>query len=102
MSMIPCPCCGGRGEIEERAPVELVGLQFKIFDEVRRHPHGIDTPKLVDCIYADRIDGGPDSALKTIHVMVWQLNRKLAKAGLRVANTARSGGGGVYKLQRLA
>jgi hypothetical protein len=99
--MITCPCCGGRGEIEERAPVELQGLQFKIYDEVRRHPYGIETPKLVDRIYADRIDGGPDSALKTIHVMVWRLNAKLRPAGQRIYGTAR-GTGSVYKLQRLA
>lgn len=99
--MIVCPCCGGRGEIEEGAPVPLSELEFRIYDTVRRATGGISGAKLLGKIYDHRIDGGPDQAQKTMHVTIWRMNRKLAAASLRVAATTR-GVGGVYKLRRLS
>jgi hypothetical protein len=100
--MIVCPCCAGRGEIEERAPVPLSRLEFRIWDEVRRSRHGIPGLDLVEKIYDDRRDGGPDTELKAMHVTVYRMNKKLAPAGQKVASTVVHGSGGVYKLQRLA
>lgn len=99
--MIVCPCCAGRGEIEDRAPVALTPMEFRIYDAVRRSPFGISGPRLLVRMYGDRIDGGPDTAQKAMHVTIWRMNRKLVPAGFRIAGTA-PGSGSVYKMQRLA
>ncbi len=99
--MITCPCCGGRGEIEERAPVELHPLEFRIWDVVRRSPYGIGGIALTERVYAHRDDGGPDNAANVVRVTMGRANRKLASAGLRIVATT-TGPSSVYKLQRLA
>jgi len=101
MALITCPCCAGRGEIEEKAPVPLHPLEFRIWDVVRRSPGGISGRALTERVYADRADGGPDCADNVVRVTIVRVNRKLAPAGLRIAcnKNGRSFG---YKLQRLA
>ena len=81
---ITCPCCFGAGQIEQRAPVPLSPQQFQIFDIVRRSKYGIAGPVLTDRLYADRADGGPSSGRKCVQTQVFQLNKRLAKANLRV------------------
>ena len=81
---ITCPCCFGTGQIEQRAPVPLSPMQFQIFDIVRRSKYGIAGPVLTDRLYADRADGGPVSGRKSMQTQVVQLNKRLAKANLRI------------------
>jgi len=81
---ITCPCCFGAGQIEPQAPVPLSLMQFRIFDIVRRSKHGIAGPDLTDRLYADRADGGPSSGRKCMQTQVFQLNKRLAKANLRI------------------
>ena len=85
--MITCPCCGGRGEIEEKAPVPLSPLEFAIYDTVRRCPDGINVHELADRVYAGRRDGGPEYAGSSIRVTIMRVNRKLKGKGLRIAGT---------------
>jgi hypothetical protein len=96
---ITCPCCGGSGQIEEQAPVPLTPLQFKIYDAVRRSKHGLGSRALIDRVYADRIDGGPDNPINTICQTIKNMNARLAVVGQRVHGTTR-GVGSVYRLQR--
>ncbi len=100
MALITCPCCGGRGEIEEKAPVPLFPLEFAIYDTVRRCPDGIGWRSLADRIYAGA-DGGPLHAGSSIRVTIMRVNRKLRGKGLKIAGTT-TGPSSVYKLQRLA
>lgn len=100
MMQIKCPCCQGSGKIEEQAPVHLSPMQFKIYDIVRKSKYGIEGSRLVDKVYADREDGGPDNASISVHVSISILNRRLAPVKQRVGCHAR-GRGGIYKLVRL-
>lgn len=49
---------------------------------------------------ADDIDGGPDSALRTVQVMICQANQRLARHGfvIRAGRGNRNG----YRVERLA
>jgi hypothetical protein len=100
MPMITCPCCGGRGEIEEQRHPQLTPLQFRIYDVVRRSPCGINVHNLVDKVYADRADGGPDTAMAVVRSLIWKINTVLAPTGARIRGTS-TGRSSVYKLQRL-
>lgn len=94
-----CPCCGGSGEIEEKSPVDLPGLQFRIWDIVRKSRHGISGPALIERAYSHRSDGGPLTANIAIRVSILRANKKLAKAGQRIVHSNRNNGG-VYRLER--
>lgn len=100
MVKVKCPCCDGTGQIEERAPVPLSPLQFKVYDIIRKSVHGITGPHLVDRVYADRSDGGPDFASVSVHVMIKRINDKLKPHGQRLGATNR-GIGGIFRLERL-
>ena len=88
---VTCPCCFGTGQIEQQAPVPLTPMQFQIFDTVRRAKYGIGGQLLTDRVYADHPDGGPVSGYKSVQVQITHLNRRLAKANLRVGAALRGG-----------
>lgn len=96
---IVCPCCNGIGEIEQKSPVQLTPMQFRIYDIVRRSPHGIEGPQLVDRVYADRADGGPDFASRSVHVQIKNMNERLAMAQENIHASSR-GRGGLYRLYK--
>jgi cyanate lyase len=91
-----CPCCDGTGEIEEKAPVALSPMQFRVYDIVRRSKYGIAGKDLVTRMYGDRDDGGPITAEISMHVIVNRLNERLGVVGQRVA----CGVGRRYRLTR--
>lgn len=80
-----CPCCG-----QTAAPTDQYGLYFTstqalILRAVQRAgKHGIHSESLFTKVYGNRIDGGPDSGIKVIHVHVAHLNGKLAAVGKRI------------------
>lgn len=86
MVMITCPCCAGKGEIEERAPVPLSPMQFRIYDIVRRSKYGIDGKTLVSRLYANREDGGPVNADISVRVQIVRINERLAPVKLRIGS----------------
>jgi len=98
VTVITCPCCFGTGQIENRAPVPLTPQQFQIFDIVRRSKHGIASPALADRLYADHQDGGPVSGHKCVQTQVVQINKRLARANLRIGPKTRNG---PYFLQQI-
>jgi hypothetical protein len=91
---IVCPCCKGKGEIEETAPVHLSPLQLKIYKTVRKSAYGIPGTELVNRIYADRDDGGPLWASVSINVQILRMNKRLAAVGQRIG----CGNGKLYRL----
>ena len=95
--MIPCPCCLGKGEIRELAPVFLPATQLRIYDMVRRSPHGLTAEAIGERIYANR-DDPPDHPVQTIWGLVQAANRRLAAVGERIVSTG--GPGSLYKLQK--
>lgn len=91
-----CPCCQGSGVIPDQAPVHLSPLQLRIYDIVRKHRYGISGPMLADRVYADREDGGPDSAKVSICVQIVRANKRLVPAGQKIT----CGNGKLYRLER--
>ena len=93
-----CPCCAQ--ELPERQDllfsdqwrsvvrfgvcVELSPLQYKIMQAVRRR--SLTNEELIDVVYNDRADGGPDTAKNCIHVLTAGMNRKLKRINLRVGS----------------
>lgn len=97
--MIRCPCCNGFGMIEERAPVKMSPMQFRIYDIVRRAKHGIEGPDLVRKAYAHLPDGGPLEAGASVRTMIYHLNKRLAAVSEQVrADTP--GAGALYRIVR--
>lgn len=79
------------------APVHLSPLEYRIYDIVRKSKYGIPGPRLIDRVYADREDGGPDTAATSVYVTIKKANRKLKPAGIKIAGTT-PGRGAVYKI----
>jgi hypothetical protein len=88
-----CPCCG--------QPVIPNGLKLprvkqRIFDTVNRHP-GISAEQLVEYVWSNDPNGGPESGRKAVHVHVHGLNRLLAHQGLVIRGCVSGG----YRVQEL-
>ena len=94
--MKTCAACG------QTLPSELPGValsaeQRRIVDRVRRAgPHGIHPEDLFDFIYRDDPDGGPETGIKTLHVRVMFINRKLKSIGKVIRSGWRNGGSRPY------
>lgn len=96
-AMVVCPCCAGKGEVEDIAAVPLSRRERKIIAAAERAGHiGIPTSHLVDLIYADDPDGGPEGASKVVNVQICRLNKKLAAVGRRIQATGSVGS--VYRM----
>lgn len=93
---IVCPCCLGKGEIEEVAPVHLSPMQLKIYKAVRATSYGVTGFALLGRIYGDRDDGGPECAAISLHVQVKRMNERLAAVKQKVS----CGRGKLYRLER--
>jgi hypothetical protein len=92
---IRCPCRAGKGTIEPGPPMRLTPIQAKIYEAVRAAKHGIPISKLADQVYADRIDGGPETSWDVIRTQVCQMNKRLAAAGENVRSEGK-----LYRLFR--
>ena len=89
-----CPCCDGTGRIA------LTRLQFKLWDALRRAgADGISCAGLVERVYADRPDGGPNNATQCIWGHAYHANKRLKELGQRIVATG--GPGSIYRLERL-
>ena len=95
--MVVCPCCAGKGEVADIAPVRLSSTERKIIAAAERAGHiGIPTNHLIDLLYRDHPEGGPEWAASGLHVRVYRLNKKLAAIGRRVQGTGSVGS--VYRM----
>jgi hypothetical protein len=87
----PCPCCAGTGRLM------LTRMQFRIWDALRKAPHGLEASDLIDVAYSHRPDGGPASASQCVWGHVYHANKKLEAIGQRIVSTG--GPGSVYRLE---
>ena len=94
-----CPCCHGSGKIEAHSslPVYLPPTQAKIYRMVQAAPEVINGWRLVELLYRDRADGGPEFALDCVHGAIRLLNKKLKPVGQRV-RADRRGPGATYRI----
>jgi hypothetical protein len=63
------------------------------------HPDGSNIHDIVEFVYREDPDGGPLNAHKVIHVVVHNLNRRLAEHGVIIRATR--GVGALYSLRNL-
>ena len=92
-----CPACGGH--IGEAAPIETVReavtapVKKVIFDMLaRRVGRAVLKDSIIDAVYGNRADGGPETASTTIQVQVCQLRRIIEPFGWTISNS-RGGAG---------
>jgi hypothetical protein len=67
-----------------------------MFDYVARHPEGVDVWQVLQYVYADDPNGGPDKH-NVISVMAKHINNKIQSLGYRIVGTG--GPGSRYFLQ---
>lgn len=97
---VTCPCCGGEGTISWGFPVAMPPMQQRIYEAVRFAKRPLSSSQIVNAIYGNRADGGPVWATKSIHVQIWNMNKRLAKVGEKIS----AGGSGhreSYRWERI-
>jgi hypothetical protein len=87
-----CPHCG-QAIVPDSLP--LTPIQRRIVDVVRRRGE-VNAEDLRRAVWANDEDGGPEN-LKTLHVHIYLLNKKLRRYGLVVR--ANKGAGATYQLR---
>jgi hypothetical protein len=88
-----CPSCGQI--IAPQNPFDGQPVKARIYDFIAKRSGGVTTEELMEHIYADDPDGGPDSP-KAIAVHISRMNDVLIPLGLRIASSL--GRGAVYRL----
>lgn len=83
-----CPCC--RQKVAEGRHMKLsalfAGRRRRILEIIEsRHPARVDKRTLVDILYAEDLDGGPDNAEGVIPVLVYQMNQRLTSTGWKIS-----------------
>jgi hypothetical protein len=73
-------------------------VRQRIVDVIADRPDGITRAELLNVVYGDDIDGGPDNP-NTISVLIKHANAELAAQAYRIESTWR-GPGARYRLAR--
>ena len=83
-------------------PADLCGTQLRIFDLVAASKtERVSTDTLIDCVWRNDPNGGPEWAASVIRRSVFELNKKLVPFGLKiVGKQGRSSPG--YRLERVS
>lgn len=89
-----CECCGAF--IFDK-PLFSGQVKNDILEHVRKRP-GLSGPQIADVIYANRIDGGPETR-HIVSVHIAQMRPKLREHGLNIVGTG--GCSSTYSLVRL-
>ncbi len=74
-------------------------VRQRIVDAIASRPDGITRAELLDVVYADDIDGGPDNP-NTVSVLIHHANEELAARGYRIEPAWR-GRGARYRLTEI-
>ncbi len=92
-----CECCG---QIIPPAIGALDNMRVKkrIYECVARHPEGVSRSEIIESVYADDPDGGPEFA-NVISVHVARINKLIEREGVRIHSTR--GPHAVYRLVAL-
>ena len=108
-SEILCPCC--LRPLEAGQTVEMTHLldarmpaQHRTLIEalIKAYPRRVTLDHLVDRLYGDDIDGGPDDPKQVIRAHVVRLRKKLPKYGWTIPkNNSGRGVNGTYRLEAL-
>ncbi len=72
----------------ERPPPKLSPMQSKIYNALKRAgPSGLPTERLVNIMYADDVNGGPENYMATVYTTIYQANKRLKPARQRIRGT---------------
>jgi len=87
--MTTCPCCGATSrDLNPRVLVEYIAVtptERRIFDYFARHFGAwVQTADIVNSVYADDPNGGPDTAESSVNGLIARLRPKLQSVGLRI------------------
>jgi hypothetical protein len=89
-----CPTCG-----RAFPPVIEVGGKRRqaMFDYVARHPEGVTVWQILEAVWSDDPNGGPELR-NIVSVMAMQINIKLEKLGFSGRIRGSGGPGSLYRL----
>jgi DNA-binding response OmpR family regulator len=97
--MKPAPCCPTCGQVV--APRTLFRdqpIKRRIFEYVAAHPEGVTRQQILDRVWSDDIDGGPEFA-NVVSVHVKRMRPILEREGLTI--TCARGPGATYRIETL-
>ena len=96
-----CPCCQQPVTLDPMAEARaaLAPLQRAVLDAVLRRP-GLSRDEIMDRVYSEDPNGGPDCGSSVIGAHLYQANKRLQRFGFRI--TCGSGRRTGYRLERLA
>jgi len=107
MTSLHCPTCGhdldAPPSVASLASARLRPQDRKIVDALSRaYPRAVRTSALVDALYGDDPNGGPEDPSQVIAVRIYTLRRLLPQFGWTVPN-AKVGRGnyGEYRLEKI-
>lgn len=96
MSLSHCPHCGVWQQ-QRDDPLDLTPRQRQIFDLVKKRPRSRE--QLWTVLYESNLNDGPTA--KVIHVLIYQLNRRLRRYGMAIRCDCRGPYMGTYYLADL-
>lgn len=103
-----CPTChrpmnAGRAPIEGLASAPLGNLERRLVEAmVQAYPRSLTKNYLIEFLYSDDPDGGPESVGSILAVMMTRLRKKLPAYGWTIPlNTRGAGNYGRYRLEPL-
>ena len=98
MKVPVCKCCG-HPLVSDEIGVVLTPLQRRIFNVVKRAgTAGISGGDIMDEVYANTRDGGPDST-NIIAVVAGQANKRLSQFNVKIRG--KRGVGGRFTLEKI-
>jgi len=59
-------------------------VRQRIVDFIVEHPDGVSCQKLIDLVYGDDAEGGPDNARHTVSTIIGMINKILAPRGWEI------------------
>ncbi len=101
--MTECPCCGQTMPPDLPVGLKLRGNRLRVYEIVRRAgQNGITSDRIFDKLYELDPNGGPESGLRIVSIIVCYLNKRLKDVGQKIQGGA-SGHGcpGEYRLVTL-
>jgi hypothetical protein len=98
--MSSCSACGQALPLPFDIGIELSPRRRELLEIVyRAGRYGIATERVIELLYGNDPNGGPENARKTVHIRVCQLNKLLAPRGWRIYG--RGAHNGFYILEKL-
>ncbi len=85
-----------RAIIKDGKCAELTWLQYQVISKLRRRPMTI--AELIEEIYADRADGGPDTAKSVMACTIRAMNHRLAPLKIKVGAERKGAHGPLTKI----